>query len=155
MSKAADYNAESIAALNYPDGIRKRPDMYIGDRGMDGFHHLSYEIIDNSVDEHLAGFAKNIRVSILDSSLIEVEDDGRGIPVDMHPTEKMSAIEVVLTKLHSGGKFDRVSYRVSGGLHGVGLSVVNALSEYLEVEVFRGGKQYHIRFRKRHKSDGA
>ncbi len=148
MNKASDYNAESIAALNYPDGIRKRPDMYIGDRGMDGFHHLSFEIIDNSVDEHLAGFAKNIRVSLLESSLIEVEDDGRGIPVDMHPTEKVSAIEVVLTKLHSGGKFDRNSYRVSGGLHGVGLSVVNALSEYLEVEVFRGGKQYTIRYEK-------
>ncbi len=148
MNREVNYTAQSIAALNYPDGIRKRPDMYIGDRGADGFHHLAYEIIDNSVDEHLAGYAKNIRVSLLESCLLEVEDDGRGIPVDLHPTEKVSAIEVVLTKLHSGGKFDRNSYRVSGGLHGVGLSVVNALSEYLEVEVFRDGQQYMIRYEK-------
>jgi len=143
-----EYTAQSIAALNYPEGIRKRPDMYIGDRGMDGYHHLAYEIIDNSVDEHLAGFAKNIRVSLLESSIIEVEDDGRGIPVDIHPTEKIPAIEVVLTKLHAGGKFDRNAYRVSGGLHGVGLSVVNALSKFLEVEVFRDGKHYIIRYEK-------
>ncbi len=148
MNKAGDYTAQSIAALNYPDGIRKRPDMYIGERGAEGFHHLAYEIIDNAVDEHLAGFAKNIRVSLLEPSLVEIEDSGRGIPVDIHPTEKVSAIEVVLTKLHSGGKFDRNSYRVSGGLHGVGLSVVNALSEYLEIEVFRDGKHYMIRYEK-------
>ncbi len=152
MSKGREYSAESIVALNYPDGIRKRPDMYIGDRGMDGYHHLAYEIIDNSVDEHLAGYARNIRVSLLDNSVIEIEDDGRGIPVDMHPTEKIPAIEVVLSKLHAGGKFDRNSYKVSGGLHGVGLSVVNALSDFLEVEVFTGSKQYYIRYEKGVKS---
>lgn len=146
--KEKGYTAESIVALNYPDGVRKRPDMYIGDRGVDGFHHLAYEIIDNSVDEHLAGHAKTIRVSIMKDSIVEVEDDGRGIPVGMHPTEKIPAIELVLSKLHAGGKFDRDSYKVSGGLHGVGLSVVNALATYLEVEVYQNGKIHYIRFEK-------
>ncbi len=148
MSKGREYTAQSIVALNYPDGIRKRPDMYIGDRGMEGYHHLAYEIIDNAVDEHLAGYAKNIRISLLENSVIEVEDDGRGIPVDIHPTEKIPAIEVVLTKLHAGGKFDRNSYKVSGGLHGVGLSVVNALANFLEIEVYTDRKIYQIRYEK-------
>ncbi len=148
-----EYTAESIVALDFPDGVRKRPDMYIGDRGVDGFHHLAYEIIDNSVDEHLAGFAKNIRVSLLKDAVVEVEDDGRGIPVGIHPKEKIPAIEVVLSKLHAGGKFDRNSYKVSGGLHGVGLSVVNALSTFLEVEVFQNGKQYAIRYEQGRKAE--
>ncbi|MGC8764959.1 MAG: DNA gyrase/topoisomerase IV subunit B [Brevinematia bacterium] len=140
------YTAESIVSLDFPDCVRVRPDMYIGDRGVDGFHHLAYEILDNSVDEHLAGFAKKIKVTLHKDSTLEIEDDGRGIPVDVHPVEKIPAIEVVLSKLHSGGKFDRSVYKVSGGLHGVGLSVVNALSAFLEVDVFKDGKCYHIRY---------
>jgi DNA gyrase subunit B len=146
--KSSGYTAESIASLGFPDGVRKRPDMYIGDRESDGFHHLASEIIDNCVDEYLAGFGKRIKVTLLEKNIIEVEDEGRGIPVEMHPTEKMSALEVVLTKLHAGGKFDRESYQVSGGLHGVGLSVVNALSNYLEIEVYRDGKVHSMRFEK-------
>lgn len=142
----SDYDASSIASLKYPENVRTRPDMYIGDRGVDGYHHCAYEIIDNSVDEHMAGHASKIIIRLLDESTLEVEDNGRGIPVEMHPTEKVSALEVVLTKLHAGGKFNRDSYQVSGGLHGVGLSVVNALSSYLECFVYRKGKIYHIRF---------
>ena len=142
------YTAEAIISLDFPECVRTRPDMYIGDRGIEGFHHLVYEIIDNSVDEHLAGFAKLIRVVSYPNAIIEVEDDGRGIPVDMHPQEKMPAIEVVLSKLHAGGKFNRNVYKVSGGLHGVGLSVVNALSNFLEVEVYKDGKIYYIRYEK-------
>ncbi len=146
--KSTAYTAESIASLGFPDGVRKRPDMYIGDRESDGFHHLASEIIDNSVDEYLAGHGRHIKVTLLEKDIIEVEDAGRGIPVEIHPTEKISALEVVLTKLHAGGKFDRESYQVSGGLHGVGLSVVNALSNYLEIEVYRDGKVYSMRFEK-------
>lgn len=146
MSKNNAYDAASIASLSWPEGVRKRPDMYIGDRGNDGFHHCAYEILDNSVDEHLAGFASTIRVALVDKNVLEIEDNGRGIPVDMHSKENMPAIEVVMTKLHAGGKFNRDSYKVSGGLHGVGLSVVNALSTFLEVEVYRNGKIYYIRF---------
>ncbi len=140
------YDASSIASLKYPENVRTRPDMYIGDRGVDGYHHCAYEIIDNSVDEHMAGHASKIIVRLLDDTTLEVEDNGRGIPVEMHPTEKVSALEVVLTKLHAGGKFNRDSYQVSGGLHGVGLSVVNALSTYLECSVHRNGKIHQIRF---------
>ncbi len=142
------YTAEAIVSLDFPECVRVRPDMYIGDRGVDGFHHLVYEILDNAVDEHLAGYAKNIKMTLTKDSVIEIEDDGRGIPVDTHPVEKIPAIEVVLSKLHSGGKFDRSVYKVSGGLHGVGLSVVNALSSFLEVEVFKNGKHYFIRYEK-------
>lgn len=142
------YTAEAIISLKFPDSVRTRPDMYIGDRGIDGFHQLAYEIIDNAIDEHLAGFAKNIRVVSHPEAILEIEDDGRGIPVDVHPTEKIPAIEVVLSKLHAGGKFNRNVYKVSGGLHGVGLSVVNALSNFLEVEVFKNGKHYYIRYEK-------
>ena len=148
MGKNKEYNADSIASLPYPDSVRIRPDMYIGDRGTDGYHHLAYEIIDNCVDEHLAGHANLIRVILLEGNIIEIEDNGRGIPVDMHSTEKVSALEVVLTKMHAGGKFDRESYGVSGGLHGVGLSVVNALSEMLYIEVYRNGKIYSMTFEK-------
>jgi DNA gyrase subunit B len=146
MPKSKEYNADSIASLNYPDGVRKRPDMYIGDRDVEGYHHLAIEIIDNSVDEHLAGIADKIRVSLIAPDVLEIEDNGRGIPVGMHAQEGIPAIEVVMTRLHSGGKFDRESYQVSGGLHGVGLSVVNALAEFLEAEVYRDGKIYSIRF---------
>jgi DNA gyrase subunit B len=146
MPKSKEYNADSIASLNYPDGVRKRPDMYIGDRDVEGYHHLAIEIIDNSVDEHLAGIADKIRVSLIAPDTLEIEDNGRGIPVGMHAQEGVPAIEVVMTRLHSGGKFDRESYQVSGGLHGVGLSVVNALAEFLEAEVYLDGKIYTIRF---------
>ncbi|OHD57473.1 MAG: hypothetical protein A2Y33_05755 [Spirochaetes bacterium GWF1_51_8] len=145
MPKEKEYNADSIASLSYPDNVRKRPDMYIGDRDVEGYHHLAIEIIDNSVDEHLAGHADKIRVSLIAHDTLEIEDNGRGIPVGLHK-EGVPAIEVVMSHLHSGGKFDRESYQVSGGLHGVGLSVVNALSEYLEAEVFLDGKAYLIRF---------
>ncbi len=146
MSK--NYSASSIVALDFPDNIRMRPDMYIGDRSIEGYHHCAYEIIDNSVDEHLAGYAQNITVTLHPDSILEVRDDGRGIPIDIHETEQIPAIELVMTKLHAGGKFDRDSYQVSGGLHGVGLSAVNALSEFMEVDVHRNKKIHRIRYEK-------
>jgi len=148
LEKPTSYEAKDIFVLEGLEPVRKRPGMYIGSTGIDGLHHLIYEVVDNAIDEAMAGFAKNIEIRLYDNHRVSVQDDGRGIPVDIHPQTKKSSLETVMTMLHAGAKFGGASYKVSGGLHGVGVSVVNALSRYLRAEVCRDGHKYYQEYSK-------
>ena len=143
---ASEYSAKSIQVLEGLEPVRKRPGMYIGGTSTEGLHHLIWEVVNNSVDEAMAGHCKNVAVKFLPDDVIEITDDGRGIPVEKHPQTKKSTLETVLTVLHAGGKFGGNGYKISGGLHGVGVSVVNALSTWLKAEVKRDGKIYSMEF---------